>query len=83
VLTSFLHWLATTPVLQWNAQDTLEPGKVTLAEQIIRAGLVELPTSMFMIVLHSSFLIEVQSSFQSGYTELQVSRLPVLTKGPL
>jgi hypothetical protein len=53
-------------------QDTLEPGKVTLAEQIIKAGLAELPQSMFMIVLHSSFLVEVQSSFQSGYTELQV-----------
>jgi hypothetical protein len=54
-------------------QDTLEPGKVTLAEQIIKAGLVQLPMSMFMIVFHSSFLIEVQSSYQSGYTALQVS----------
>jgi hypothetical protein len=53
-------------------QDTLEPGKVTLAEQIIKAGLTELPKSMFMIVFHSSFLIEVQSSYQSGYTALQV-----------
>jgi hypothetical protein len=53
-------------------QDTLEPGKVTLAEQIIKAGLSELPKSTFMVVFHSSFLIEVQSSYQSGYTTLQV-----------
>ncbi|KAJ9517438.1 hypothetical protein QJQ45_016806, partial [Haematococcus lacustris] len=56
---------------QWVDLDTLEPGHVSLAEQIIKAGVAQLPKSTFMIVLYASFLIEVQSSFQTGYSQLQ------------
>lgn len=45
-----------------------------------QAGLAELPKSTFMIVMHASFLIEVQSSYQSGYTQLQVRNCPIVSQ---
>jgi hypothetical protein len=37
-----------------------------------QCALVQLPKDPYIIVLHSSFLIDVQGSYQSGYTVLQV-----------
>jgi hypothetical protein len=31
-----------------------------------------MPKEPYMVILYSSFLIDVQSSYQSGYTQLQV-----------
>lgn len=38
----------------------------------MQCALVQLPKDPYAIVLHSSFLIDVQGSYQSGYTALQV-----------
>ncbi|GLC70645.1 hypothetical protein PLESTF_001017600 [Pleodorina starrii] len=56
---------------RWVEDDTLEPEAVTLSEQIIKAGMIQLPQDPQMIILYSSFLIDVQGSYQSGYTQLQ------------
>ncbi|GFH23804.1 tiny macrocysts protein B, partial [Haematococcus lacustris] len=54
--------------------DTLEPDAVVLAERIISAGKLLMPHQPYMIIWYSSFLIDVQGSYQSGYTELQNSK---------
>ncbi|KAJ9529670.1 hypothetical protein QJQ45_014402 [Haematococcus lacustris] len=56
---------------QWLDEDTLEPDAVVLAERIISAGKLLMPHQPYMIIWYSSFLIDVQGSYQSGYTELQ------------
>ncbi|KAJ9519441.1 hypothetical protein QJQ45_023173, partial [Haematococcus lacustris] len=38
---------------------------------VLQAGLVMLSKDPMMVILYSSFLIDVQSSYQSGYTQLQ------------
>lgn len=38
-----------------------------------QAGMTLLPKNAYMTVLYSSFIIEVQQSYQTGYTQLLVS----------
>ncbi|KXZ55668.1 hypothetical protein GPECTOR_2g1218 [Gonium pectorale] len=59
---------------RWVDEDTLEPEAVALSEAIIKAGMLQLPQDPQMIVLYSSFLIDVQGSYQSGYTQLQTAK---------
>ena len=40
---------------------------------LTRAPILRCATLAEMIILYSSFLIDVQGSYQSGYTQLQVS----------
>jgi hypothetical protein len=44
----------------WVDEDTLDPGRVALAERIMRAGKSQLGSSPYMDILWSSFLIDVQ-----------------------
>lgn len=57
----------------WVDEDTVDESAVRDGELVIRAGMVLLPNNCFMTILYSSYLIEVQGSYQSGYTQLQVS----------
>ncbi|KXZ43615.1 hypothetical protein GPECTOR_85g345 [Gonium pectorale] len=59
---------------RWVDEDTLEPEAVELSEAIIKAGMLQLPQDPQMIILYSSFLIDVQGSYQSGYTQLQTAK---------
>jgi hypothetical protein len=56
----------------WVDEDTLDADAVLLAERIIKAGVSLLPHHPYMAIWWSSFLIDVQGSYQSGYGELQV-----------
>ena len=55
---------------------------------IIKAGMQQLTNNPYMIILFSSFLIDVQGSYQSGYAQLQQAKkadprqVPELPKGP-
>jgi hypothetical protein len=53
---------------KWVDEETLEEGGVRLAEVIMKVGMAQLPRSPYMIILYSSFLIDVQTSYQSGYS---------------
>jgi hypothetical protein len=57
----------------WLDKRTLDPDAIKLAEKVIQAGITQLPKDPFMVILYSTFLMDVQSSYQSGYTQLQVS----------
>ncbi|GLC53515.1 hypothetical protein PLESTB_000757900 [Pleodorina starrii] len=57
-----------------DEENTLEPEAMALSEQIIKAGMIQLPQDPQMIILYSSFLIDVQGSYQSGYTQLQTAK---------
>ena len=54
--------------------DSLDASAVALAECIIGAGMQQLPNNPYMIILNSSFLIDVLGSYQSGYSELQTAK---------
>ena len=54
--------------------DTLLPEASKHADSIIRAGMQQLPNNPYMIILYSSFLIDVQGSYQSGYSQLQTAK---------
>ncbi len=56
----------------WQDGCTPDPDMVELADQVIKCGLAHLNKDAFMLVLSSSFLIDVQASYQSGFTTLQV-----------
>src|SRR5690349_11737610 len=58
----------------WLDMDTLEPDGVAVAERVIRAGKHMIPHSPYMAIWWSSFLIDVQGSYQSGYLELQSAK---------
>jgi hypothetical protein len=58
----------------WLDKRTLDPDAIKLAETVIQAGISQLPKDPFMVILHSSFLMDVQSSYQTGYTQLQVAK---------
>ena len=47
---------------------------MALAETIIKAGMQQMPNNPYMIILNSSFLIDVLGSYQSGYSELQTAK---------
>ncbi|KAG2432647.1 hypothetical protein HXX76_008987 [Chlamydomonas incerta] len=55
-------------------EDTLKPEAMTLGEVIVKAGIMQLPCDPRMTLLYSSFLIDVQGSYQSGYTQLQAAK---------
>jgi hypothetical protein len=61
----------------WVDEDTLDTPAVLLAERIIRGGVTLLPHDPYMAIWWSSFLIDVQGSYQSGYTALQACGLYV------
>jgi hypothetical protein len=56
----------------WVDEDTLDAAAVAVAERIIKAGLQQLPIQPYLVIWRSSFMIDVQGSYQSGYAELQV-----------
>lgn len=55
----------------WVDEDTVDQEAVQLAVRVMKAGMAQLPNDPYMILLYSSFLIDVQTSYQSGYTILQ------------
>jgi hypothetical protein len=59
---------------KWIDEDTPNPAAIKLADIILRAGMQQLPNNPYMILLYSSFLIDVQGSFQSGYGQLQAAK---------
>jgi hypothetical protein len=59
---------------KWLDEETLEQEGVRLAERIIKAGKQLMPASPYMVIWYSSFLIDVQGSYQSGYAELQAAK---------
>ena len=63
-----------SPPLRWIDEDTLLPEATKHADSIIKAGMQQLPNNPFMIILYSSFLIDVQGSYQSGYAQLQTAK---------
>lgn len=58
----------------WVNKTELDPEGVILAEKVLRAGLVQLPKEPYITILYSSFLMEVQNSYQSGYAQLQAAK---------
>ncbi len=58
----------------WLDEDTLDPDAMALAERILKAGKTELPNSPYMTILWSSFLIDVQESYISGYGQVQAAK---------
>ncbi|PNH01578.1 Tiny macrocysts protein B [Tetrabaena socialis] len=56
---------------RWLDEDTVDPEAMQLSEAIIKAGMVQMPNDALMIIIYSSFLIDVQGSYQSGYAQLQ------------
>ena len=59
---------------KWLDEDTLQEEGVLLAERMIRAGMHLMPSRPYMLIWWSSFLIDVQGSYQSGYAELQAAK---------
>jgi hypothetical protein len=59
---------------KWIDDEALCPDGVRLAERIIKAGKQVMPSSPYMVLWYSSFLIDVQGSYQSGYAELQTAK---------
>ncbi|KAG2430818.1 hypothetical protein HXX76_009794 [Chlamydomonas incerta] len=59
---------------QWLDEDTPDPDSVKLGEAIVKAGLAQLSNNPQMFILFSSYLIDVQGSYQSGLTQLQVAK---------
>ena len=59
---------------RWIDEDTPDPEAIKLADVILRAGMQQLPNNPYMILLYSSFLIDVQGSYQSGYGQLQAAK---------
>ena len=47
-----------------------------------QVGIAQMPKDPFMMILHSSFLMDVLSSYQSGYSQLQV-RVALMHPPPL
>ncbi len=39
---------------------------------LLQAGLQHMPKDVFMVILHSSYLMDVRASYNSGYAELEV-----------
>ena len=67
-------FLTPPPPPRWIDEDTLLPEATKHADSIIKAGMQQLPNNPFMIILYSSFLIDVQGSYQSGYAQLQTAK---------
>ncbi|GAX73347.1 hypothetical protein CEUSTIGMA_g800.t1 [Chlamydomonas eustigma] len=59
---------------KWIDDDTLDERAVDLAYRILKAGMEQLPGDAFMIILYSSFLIDVKKGYQSGLVELNAAR---------
>lgn len=59
---------------RWIDEDTLQPEATRHADMIIKAGMQQLNNNPYMIILFSSFLIDVQGSYQSGYAQLQQAK---------
>ena len=47
---------------------------VELAFTILKAGMFQLQCDAYMIILYSSFLIDVKGSYQSGLLELSAAK---------
>jgi hypothetical protein len=60
--------------LCWNscAPPNCHVHPYVISALFLQCALAQLPKDPYAIVLHSSFLIDVQGSYQSGYTALQV-----------
>ncbi|KAJ9530064.1 hypothetical protein QJQ45_023344, partial [Haematococcus lacustris] len=58
----------------WIDADTLDEEAVALAETIMKIGMAQLPSNPYVILLYASFLIDVQQSYQSGYSVLQQAK---------
>ena len=55
-------------------EDTLDEESIELAFNILKAGMAQLPNDAFMIILFSSYLIDVKGSYQSGLLELNAAK---------
>ncbi|PNH12265.1 Tiny macrocysts protein B [Tetrabaena socialis] len=53
----------------WIDEDTPEPEAVAMTEQVIKAGMTQLPQDPYMIVLYSSFLIDTAKKQSPGLLE--------------
>ena len=58
----------------WIDEDTLVPEAAKMGDAIIRAGMIQLPTNPYMVILSSCFLIDVLGSYQSGHSQLQLAK---------
>ncbi|KAG2431968.1 hypothetical protein HYH02_013184 [Chlamydomonas schloesseri] len=58
----------------WLDEDTADPDAVKLGESIVKAGLHQLYGNPSMLILYSAYLIDIQGSYQSGYTQLQEAK---------
>ena len=58
----------------WIDEDTLVPDAVKMGDVIQKAGLNQLPTNAYMVILSSSFLIDVLGSYQTGHSQLQSAK---------
>ena len=45
-----------------------------MADVIAKGGLAQLPTDPYMVIIFSSFLIDVLGSYQSGHSQLQSAK---------
>jgi hypothetical protein len=59
---------------RWIDEDTLVPDAVKMSDIVQKAGLNQLPNNPYMIILSSSFLIDVLGSYQSGHSQLQSAK---------
>ena len=50
------------------------PAAVKMADVIQKAGMDQLPGQPYMVILFSSFLIDVLGSNQSGHSQLQAAK---------
>ncbi|PNH12261.1 Tiny macrocysts protein B [Tetrabaena socialis] len=53
----------------WIDEDTPAPEAVAMTEQIIKAGMIQLPQDPYMVVLYSSFLIDTAKKQSPGLLE--------------
>ncbi|KAG2445524.1 hypothetical protein HXX76_000139 [Chlamydomonas incerta] len=58
----------------WLDEDTPDPEAVKLGEALVKAGLQQLHNNPQMLILYASYLIDIQGSYQSGYTQLQEAK---------
>ena len=50
----------------WVDMDTLEKEAVDLASHILNCGLAQMPKDAYMIIIYSSFLIDVENRYWVG-----------------
>ncbi|KXZ55419.1 hypothetical protein GPECTOR_3g70 [Gonium pectorale] len=55
----------------WKDEYNLEPGAVSQAHEVIKAGLAMYPTSPYIVLLHANFMIDALGVSQSGNRRIE------------